>query len=458
MPTLLGGRPHTLLPAADMKMPADCMSPELFTKMAEKIAQLTKVVYTLNIRAEDQEALMLAMKELHEEDVKRVTRDANEKMAHCQSQVSRQVALLEGALVRERQERCRLEGELHRQLVPAGHLVTLCAEMRDASIVLRSKLDAFERLQLHVALALEGSPVSAGVPGMTSRAIVGGQGEDDCILRKNDFLRDHCDQLAGENQRMRVHFEGQLMQLRSFYEEKLHGSRRLQLGNDASLMEEKHASRVDALLLQLAHSEQQLDRYCKEAKALSDELEKREKHLKMMDDQFIALCGIKTPPGTSSSGQQPGSRPELRGSPGPSEYQRQELGLTSSSVARSRVRQYNKCQTVSQDCSATPTNMDISVPTDDAPGSTSAGKRQIDASSPASATSGAPPASTRDLLAFQKSSPRCGKPPGILANLRPIALTVTLCKLLERMVATRLSGGLSISGGITQQRLDFDLS
>ncbi|XP_075533201.1 uncharacterized protein LOC142566243 isoform X4 [Dermacentor variabilis] len=206
-----------------MKMPTDCISPELFTKMAEKIAQLTKVVYTLNTRAEDQETLMLAMKELHEEDVKRVTRDANEKMARCQSQLS-----------------------------------------------------------------LEGSPVSAGAPGTTNRAIAGGRVEDDCILRKNDFLRDHCDQLAEENQRMRAHFECQLTQLRSFYEEKLHSSRRLQLGNDASLTEEKHASRVGALLLQLAHSEQQLDRYCKEAKALSDELEKREKRLTVMDDQ---ACG-----------------------------------------------------------------------------------------------------------------------------------------------------------------------
>ncbi|KAH7983685.1 hypothetical protein HPB52_013515 [Rhipicephalus sanguineus] len=62
--------------------------------------------------------------------------------------------------------------------------------------------------------------------------------------------------LAEENQRMRINFEGDLAQLRSFYEEKLHSSRRLQLANDASL----HASRVDALLLELAHSEQQLDR------------------------------------------------------------------------------------------------------------------------------------------------------------------------------------------------------
>ncbi|XP_049267949.1 protein FAM184A [Rhipicephalus sanguineus] len=265
-------------------MPADCFSPELFTKMAKKIAQLTKVVYTLNNRAEDQEALMLAMKQLHEEDVKRVTRDANDKMARYQNQVSRQVALLEGALVRERLERCRLEGELGRrrqQLEPAGQLVSLCAEIHDASVVLRSKLDAFDRLQLHVALALEGLPASAGLPGMTSSVIVRGQVENDCVLRKNDFLRDHCDKLAEENQRMRINFEGDLAQLRSFYEEKLHSSRRLQLANDASL----HASRVDALLLELAHSEQQLDSYCKEARALSDELEKRNKYLKMMDDQ-----------------------------------------------------------------------------------------------------------------------------------------------------------------------------
>ncbi|KAL1436882.1 hypothetical protein MTO96_049278 [Rhipicephalus appendiculatus] len=144
-----------VVPSGDMKMPADCFSPELFTKMAKKIAQLTKVVYTLNNRAEDQEALMLAMKQLHEEDVKRVTRDANDKMARCQNQVSRQVALLEGALVRERLERCRLEGELgrrHQQLEPAGQLVSLCAQIRDASVVLRSKLDAFDRLQLHVAV------------------------------------------------------------------------------------------------------------------------------------------------------------------------------------------------------------------------------------------------------------------------------------------------------------------
>ncbi|XP_075737890.1 uncharacterized protein LOC142777415 isoform X8 [Rhipicephalus microplus] len=269
-----------------MRMPGDCFSPELFTKMAKKIAQLTKVVYTLNSRAEDQETLMLAMKQLHEEDMKRVTRDANDKMVRCQNQVSRQVALLEGALVRERLERFRLEGELrgHRhqqQLEPAGQLVSLCAEMREASVLLRSKLDAFDRLQLHVALAMEGLPANPDPPGMTSSVIVHGQVENDCILRKNDFLRDHCDKLAEENRRMRVNFEGDLAQLRSFYEEKLHSSRRLQLANDASL----HASRVDALLLELAHSEQQLDRYCKEARALSDELEKRDKSLKVMDDQ-----------------------------------------------------------------------------------------------------------------------------------------------------------------------------
>ncbi|XP_077544441.1 uncharacterized protein LOC144156331 isoform X2 [Haemaphysalis longicornis] len=275
-----------------MRMSAD-MPPQLFAKMAKKIAQLTKVAYTLSARVEEQEAVMLAMRELHQEDVQRITRDANDKLARCQTQAIRQVALLEqlseleGALVRERQERCRLEVELGRR--PTAGLAALCAQLRDAGLALRSKLDDFERLQLHVELALEGVPES--LPLESSRALVGLEAED-CVLRKNDFLRDHCDRLAVENSRMRNRFEDELGAVRSFYEDslcKLRGSRRLEVANDVSLVACScccnDRERLHALLRLLSSSEQQLDRYCKEIRALSDDLEKREKQLKLMEDQ-----------------------------------------------------------------------------------------------------------------------------------------------------------------------------
>ncbi|XP_077544440.1 uncharacterized protein LOC144156331 isoform X1 [Haemaphysalis longicornis] len=307
-----------------MRMSAD-MPPQLFAKMAKKIAQLTKVAYTLSARVEEQEAVMLAMRELHQEDVQRITRDANDKLARCQTQAIRQVALLEqlseleGALVRERQERCRLEVELGRR--PTAGLAALCAQLRDAGLALRSKLDDFERLQLHVELALEGVPES--LPLESSRALVGLEAED-CVLRKNDFLRDHCDRFAGEiallrkspehlqvsltndsqearpreyrlaveNSRMRNRFEDELGAVRSFYEDslcKLRGSRRLEVANDVSLVACScccnDRERLHALLRLLSSSEQQLDRYCKEIRALSDDLEKREKQLKLMEDQ-----------------------------------------------------------------------------------------------------------------------------------------------------------------------------
>ena len=51
--------------------------------------------------------------------------------------------------------------------------------------------------------------------------------------------------------------------------------------------------------------------------------------------------------------------------------------------------------------------------------------------------------------------PKPGKPAGLLTNLRPIALTSTLCKLLERMVATRLSWWLEQFGWYNPSQIGF---
>lgn len=136
-------------------------------------------------------------------------------------QVSRQVSLLEqvgeleGALEQERKERCRLEGELVRHRAAGSsvshQLLALYGQARDAGLALRRKLDQFERFQLQIALALEDGASSCGLPVASltpdeSRALIesGGEwngrldapvdGDDDCFLRKNDFLREQCDQ------------------------------------------------------------------------------------------------------------------------------------------------------------------------------------------------------------------------------------------------------------------------
>lgn len=300
--------------------------------MAKKIAQLTKVVYTLNTRVEDQEALMQAMKELHEESLQKITTDAKEKIALCQTQVSRQVSLLEqvgeleGALEQERKERCRLEGELVRHRAAGSsvshQLLALYGQARDAGLALRRKLDQFERFQLQIALALEDGASSCGLPVASltpdeSRALIesGGEwngrldapvdGDDDCFLRKNDFLREQCDQLVEENARIRSYFEGKVAGLKSFYEDslsKLQSSRKLELANDFSVaccdksdesakncakLDLSFRRKVDALLLQLSDSEEAVDRYSKEIKTLCEQLEKREKHLKVLEDQVF---------------------------------------------------------------------------------------------------------------------------------------------------------------------------
>ena len=53
---------------------------ELHTKICKKIAQLTKVIYALNSRVEEQDALMEEMRAQHETEVQGVTSRCKQKM------------------------------------------------------------------------------------------------------------------------------------------------------------------------------------------------------------------------------------------------------------------------------------------------------------------------------------------------------------------------------------------
>ncbi|XP_064465857.1 protein FAM184A-like isoform X2 [Ornithodoros turicata] len=323
------------------KQPPDGLSPDLFTKMSKKIAQLTKVIFTLNTRVEDQEALIQAMKEFHEESMQKIIADAKEKIAQCQTKVRREVDLLqqlgqlESELLQEREDRTRLELDMQmlRQRIatapPANcngvcvsrnqQLVALYQDVRAAGDAFRRKVDDFELLHMKMMLALENGYQNGDnsvVP--SSNALVKSDYESKTlaasyeaewghVAKKNEFLREQCDRLFDENSKIRREFEGKLAELKSFYEDsllKIQGSHKLELANDYSLAccDKQDAAgktyeklnlnfrrRVDDLLLQLSKSEQEVERYSKEMKFLCEELQKREKTLKVMDDQVN--CG-----------------------------------------------------------------------------------------------------------------------------------------------------------------------
>ncbi|XP_030778750.1 protein FAM184B [Rhinopithecus roxellana] len=135
----------------------DC-DPEMHVKMCKKIAQLTKVIYTLNTRQDEAEASMEALREVHQEELQNAVAETKARLLQEQGCAEEEALLqriqaLESAL--ELQKRltqealaesasCRLETKERELRVEAEHaerVLTLSREM------LELKADYERRLQ-----------------------------------------------------------------------------------------------------------------------------------------------------------------------------------------------------------------------------------------------------------------------------------------------------------------------
>ncbi|XP_070469200.1 protein FAM184B isoform X1 [Equus przewalskii] len=123
----------------------DC-DPEMHVKMCKKIAQLTKVIYTLNTRQDEAEASMEALREAHQEELQNAVAETKARLLQEQGRADEEALLqrirtLESAL--ELQKRltqealaqsatCRLETKERELRVEAEHaerVLTLSKEM-----------------------------------------------------------------------------------------------------------------------------------------------------------------------------------------------------------------------------------------------------------------------------------------------------------------------------------------
>ena len=90
---------------------------ELHTKICKKIAQLTKVIYALNGRVEEQDALMEEMRIQHERELKDVTSHAKQKVEKLTQHVK---------FVREKEQEVRLDLELGHGDMPFFVTLSVC--------------------------------------------------------------------------------------------------------------------------------------------------------------------------------------------------------------------------------------------------------------------------------------------------------------------------------------------
>ncbi|XP_075004930.1 protein FAM184B [Calonectris borealis] len=83
---------------------------EMHMKMCKKIAQLTKVIYTLNTKNDEHEASIQALREAHEEEIQHILAETRETILQCKSKVE------EEQLLRKRIQALEIAVEQHKRL------------------------------------------------------------------------------------------------------------------------------------------------------------------------------------------------------------------------------------------------------------------------------------------------------------------------------------------------------
>ncbi|XP_007449885.1 PREDICTED: protein FAM184B [Lipotes vexillifer] len=198
----------------------DC-DPEMHVKMCKKIAQLTKVIYTLNTRQDEAEAGMEALREAHQEELRKAVAETEARLLQAQGRAGEEalrqrVQALESALELQkrltqealaRSAACRLETQERELRVEAEHaerVLTLSKEM------LELKADYEKRLRHmsgHEAPRWGGLAQEGPEP----------QAEPGCAPEMREVLLE-VERLRAENQQLSKDYARKAEELQATYE------------------------------------------------------------------------------------------------------------------------------------------------------------------------------------------------------------------------------------------------
>ncbi|XP_053920982.1 protein FAM184B isoform X3 [Cuculus canorus] len=99
---------------------------EIHVKMCKKIAQLTKVIYSLNTRNDEHEASIQALREAHEEEIQHILAETRETILQCKSKVEEEQSL------RKRIQALEIAVEQHKRLKEEALAeLTLCKKQME---------------------------------------------------------------------------------------------------------------------------------------------------------------------------------------------------------------------------------------------------------------------------------------------------------------------------------------
>ncbi|XP_035277398.1 protein FAM184A-like isoform X2 [Anguilla anguilla] len=222
---------------------------DMHLKMSKKIAQLTKVIYALNTKNDEQEADLQALKEAHDEEVQQILSETQEKILEYQIRIDEETdlrrrlqSLEESAELHERAKRQALaEFEAYRQHVEGSQL---CTEVQHTQHIIAASGEAEEMCRdfeesLHVfkqtRSRLECDKCCTLEELLHAHAE---EPEEPSLLHRAEAesLVELMEGLRQDRQRLAEEYEARLCEARAFYEHELEAAKRTQRLTAESLL------------------------------------------------------------------------------------------------------------------------------------------------------------------------------------------------------------------------------
>ncbi|XP_072029595.1 protein FAM184A-like [Amphiura filiformis] len=228
------------------------VTPELHIKMSKKIAQLTKVIYSLNTKNDEHESAFQNLKESHEEEMQKLIADTKNKMAQYQSKVGKEMELrqrlqsLEATLAGNESHRHEAMEEFNlfkrkaverESQIKAEHSQRVLSLSQDLLSIKRDFEDRFRQFEdvkqrlesernnqiaeLRTNHAAELSELQQKLKSSQSEV---SQEKEQLILQYNaeiNKLHEQCEALTVEKKHLCDDYESKLSKAQAFYEREL---------------------------------------------------------------------------------------------------------------------------------------------------------------------------------------------------------------------------------------------
>ena len=121
------------------------VTPDLHLKMSKKIAQLTKVVYTLNTKNDEQDSIVECLKQRHENEMQQLLRETKSKVNELQQRIEKYEQQKED--LQDLGQRLDVEREKRTQVLDEFERYKFCAKEREVKLQEEIELKASKNVQ-----------------------------------------------------------------------------------------------------------------------------------------------------------------------------------------------------------------------------------------------------------------------------------------------------------------------